>query len=552
VATVVARQSDGGDAVTEVGTQSTGTRRAPLAVVVAVTAFAVRLWIGSRGGGLGGTHGYDDGVYYAASTSFLHGDLPYRDFVLLHPPGIMLALTPFALLGRLTHDHVGFETARVAWMLLGALNATLVVRICRHDGLVAAAAGGLFYAVWPPVVLTETTTLLEPLVTLGLLVLVWLWRRGGTEAVRWCVIGGLGAGILVDGPFLFTAPTQLIHMVVFDQLGRGRSRAGTAARLAHVLLAGIRVPEQWSPSPGVLGVAGCALLLVASACLGTGRGRFALSLLAVEILVLLCSPSFFGYYNALAGPGLTLVVASTASRLTARPRPAFISHTPHIARALMNAPLALAIVLALTASVVMDSRARTSVPFPAQRLQHLASASQCATSDSPDALLLTDLYSRDLQRGCRVPVDLSGLTYGRDALPLRRDGTSVPRSQNTRWQGDLLSYLLSGQSIFLLRPGDDGTGGVALRDLQGLPDLCRGRAFALLGNYVPSPNKRAPADASLGRQTHDPRRRDTASPDAAAGSAPALPPPMQYAWSGQSSIASIPSSASSAMRSRIS
>ena len=157
-----------------------------------------------------------------------------------------------------------------------------------------------------------------------------------------------------------------------------------------------------------------------------------------------------------------------------------------------------------------------SARFPAATLARTASASRCVTSDSPDALILTDLFSQDLRHGCRVPVDLSGLTYDRDALPLRANGTAVPRSQNVQWQRDLGAYLFSGQSIFVLRPGDDGIDGAAVRHLQGLPALDKGRAFALLrnrpgtattGRARPGGSERAPAPrpASTGTAEHDRR-----------------------------------------------
>ena len=37
---------------------------------------------------------YDDGVYLGAALHLVNGVLPYRDFVLLHPPGITLLMTP--------------------------------------------------------------------------------------------------------------------------------------------------------------------------------------------------------------------------------------------------------------------------------------------------------------------------------------------------------------------------------------------------------------------------------------------------------------------------
>ncbi|MCW2847331.1 MAG: hypothetical protein JWR90_1305 [Marmoricola sp.] len=504
-------------------------------LAVAVTAFAVRLWIALRGGGIGGTFGYDDGVYYAASNSLVWGSSPYRDFVLLHPPGIMLALTPFALLGRVTHDHVGFETARVAWMLLGALNATLVVHICRRAGLVAAGAGGLFYAVWTPVALTETTTRLEPLVNLGLLlaltllarrgatasrpmllwagaalalsasvkiwaiapvllILLWILRTGGPKAVGWAVVGAFGTGALVDGPFLLAAPADMTRMVLLDQLGRARSLVDTAARLAHVFVPGSKPLASWSPGPATMVAAGLALSLVTIVCWrgrtgggrasasGRARGRFALSLLGVEVLVLVLSPSFFSYYNAFAGTGLALVVACVVAWIPTTRTSDLGSRVPDSLRGFLAMTLALATILALLASLMVDSRAVLSAPFPAAALRRTASASWCVTSDSPDALILTDVFSRDLQRDCEVPVDLSGLTYDRDALPLRADGTAVPRSQNSAWQRDLGDYLLSGQSIFVLRSAEDGANGAAVRHLRRLPGQSKGIAFELLGN----------------------------------------------------------------------
>jgi len=108
------------------------------AIALAAIAFAFRLIPVLRGGGLFGFGNYDDGVYYAAATGLVHGRLPYLDFLLLHPPGMPLLLTPFALGAQLASDSYGFAAARLAWMLLGALNAVLIWRILRPIGLVAA------------------------------------------------------------------------------------------------------------------------------------------------------------------------------------------------------------------------------------------------------------------------------------------------------------------------------------------------------------------------------------------------------------------------------
>src|SRR4051794_34211857 len=109
-----------------------------LVVAVALLAAAVRLAAVVAGGGLRGLMGYDDGVYFAGADAMVSGRVPYRDFVLLPPPGILLALAPFAELGRLTSDSTGLAAARLAFIAVGALNAALVVRIASRFGVLAA------------------------------------------------------------------------------------------------------------------------------------------------------------------------------------------------------------------------------------------------------------------------------------------------------------------------------------------------------------------------------------------------------------------------------
>ncbi|MFL6047751.1 MAG: hypothetical protein ACJ72M_21905, partial [Propionibacteriaceae bacterium] len=145
-----------------------------LAIAIAAIAFLFRLIPVLRGGGLFGLGNYDDAVYYAAGTGIAHGLLPYRDFLLLHPPGVPLLLTPFALVAQLTSDSYGFAAARIAWMLLGALNAVLIWKVLRPMGLISALLGALSYAVFYPAVYADHTTLLESPATTALLIAILL------------------------------------------------------------------------------------------------------------------------------------------------------------------------------------------------------------------------------------------------------------------------------------------------------------------------------------------------------------------------------------------
>ena len=97
---------------------------AALAVVFAL-AVAVRLAGTFRGAGLYGLGNYDDGVHFAAALGLVNGLLPYRDFLLLHPPGVVLAMAPFAALSWLIGEPDAMAVARVSWMLLGGVNTVL-------------------------------------------------------------------------------------------------------------------------------------------------------------------------------------------------------------------------------------------------------------------------------------------------------------------------------------------------------------------------------------------------------------------------------------------
>ncbi len=265
-------------------------------VALAVLAFLARLLPVLRGGGLLGLGVYDDGVYYTGAAALVAGRVPYTDFVLLHPPGVVLALSPFALLGRLTSDPTGYAVARVAFMALGAANAVLVALLARRFGRVAAVVSGVFYAIWFPATYWEARTTIEPLATtlmLGALLLllpqaepptrpqvgpqsgpqtrqatqrptgratvlaglllgltlglkIWsvvpvavvvLWQlvaAGRARTVR--LVAGVAAGAAVIWlPFLAAAPGPMLRMVVADQLGRPRMGVTNGDRLRGIL-----------------------------------------------------------------------------------------------------------------------------------------------------------------------------------------------------------------------------------------------------------------------------------------------------------------------------
>jgi alpha-1,2-mannosyltransferase len=177
-------------------------RQLVVGAMIGLVAFVVPLIANLRGGGPIGVGMYDDGVYFSAATGLVHGRVPYRDFLLLHPPGIVAALAPFAWLGNLTSDSVGFLAARLAWLAIGALSAILVWRILRPLNPFAAVFAGLFYAVFYPAIYVTHTILIEAPQNLVLLLAIWIIsrqpRRHRTKSWRpatpW-VLAGLAVGL---------------------------------------------------------------------------------------------------------------------------------------------------------------------------------------------------------------------------------------------------------------------------------------------------------------------------------------------------------------------
>ena len=71
-------------------------------LLATVLALAVRLFTLTRPGFLTGVSEYDDGVYLGAAIRLTQGAVPYRDFAFVQPPGILLLMTPAALVARMT------------------------------------------------------------------------------------------------------------------------------------------------------------------------------------------------------------------------------------------------------------------------------------------------------------------------------------------------------------------------------------------------------------------------------------------------------------------
>lgn len=466
-----------------------------------------RLSVIFRHDGLRGFYGYDAAVYFAAGDALVHGRLPYHGFVLLHPPGLMLVLAPFAALGRWISDSSAFALADLAFCVLGALSAVLVVRVGRALGLRlrAAAIGGLFYALWYGSVDTEYLTKLEPLgsfVFLGGLLLtvrsravdstrgrvvralaggallgaavsvkIWwivpvlgvlLWhalaaRRHGVKSPLLPLAGAVAGALVINLPFFLASPSEMWHSVVLDQIGRAQSHTTRAVRFAD--FTGATKLRGHVPIPVIVVLALLFLVVFAFAMTLASTvpaGRPVLGLFVVQALVLFAAPSWFAFYVDYLAPTASLVVAAACA---ADGVPRWARRVARPVRLARWAPTVLAAVvtvaaLGLGAGVVGRF---PSAPILFTRTAHV----RCLMSDSPMSLIRFNALSRDLANGCPNWVDVTGRTYFGPDLP--KHGES--RAHNVRWQRDLVAYLRSGDAVVLVRQAGTGINRTTLHAL---------------------------------------------------------------------------------------
>lgn len=450
--------------------------------VVAAVAVTARLVPVLRGGGLFGLGNYDDGVHFAAAFGLWHGLVPYRDFLLLHPPGIVLLLLPFAALAELVGEPAAMAAARLTWMGVGGLNAVLVVVVLRRVHQRAAVLAGLGYAVFFPAIYSEHSTLLEapgttallaalaltrlldqqrppPVVgcaaagcavaglLLGLAATVKIWgvvavavmvvavalRRGGRPALLVTAGASVGA-VLVCLPFFWQAPALMWQMVVADQVGRRRAAFEPLRRLDDIL--GLTM---WTDEPRLHLTTVLAALAAATAwavCLLVARLRVLAALLVMHGLVLAATPMWFLHHAALTAAPLILVLGAALGTLLGRlqPRPGRV--------------VQLGAVLALVTAAVPLAGLRLNREFAAAEAAALvAGRPGCVVTDFPMTLIQMDLLKRSLAPGCRFVVDLGGASYHLPAGP----AGERPRADNPVWQGYALDYLRSGRVAVLGR-----------------------------------------------------------------------------------------------------
>jgi alpha-1,2-mannosyltransferase len=415
-------------------------------------------------GVLGWNEGYDDGVYLGAATRFVHGALPYRDFIIVHPPWIVYLMAPVALVGRIFGTLSSLEIARCLTVVVVALNAMLAGLVVRSVGRLAVAIAAFSLALWPLTVGVDRTLELEPYLVLFCLlgaILVFdgnelgSWRRvlfgglafGFAGAVKiWAVLPiiavlfvcfpkwrsrglplvlGIALGAVVPClPFLVIAPHAFYHDVIVAQSQRQLFYGTTATPLGERLLmiAGLGgTPSAISNSSALATVAFVFLGLLIAGVYGVGarrRTRVEWFVLVVSIVV------FVGMFeSALIEPHYAYFPAVFLALLLG----VCVSHSYHAATALARGRRALhgrrtfvvpvvGLILSLSVTVVLVvqdtgfARAYLSeASDPSTELASVIPPGACVLSDYPSDLLVANRYVPS-QQDCPAVVDPLG-TY---------------------------------------------------------------------------------------------------------------------------------------------
>ena len=443
--------------------------------LVAIAAFLLRLVPVLRGGGLWGLLGYDGGVYYTAAAGLARGLVPYRDFLLLHPPGITVALLPFGLLGRVVGDADTMAAARLAWMGLGAVSAVLVSLVLRSHGRLPALVGGLAYAAYVPNAYVERTTALEAVTGVCTVAAVALLTRPGHPGtwtfllagallgastgvkiwgiavllvvVVWCafahrlraallMVAGAGVALVaICLPFFLAAPVRMWQMVVLAQLGRPRVEVSLGTKLTDI--GGLTKVEVGTPALVVLLAVEAVLGVIAVVlALRTRAGRLGVVLLGASLALLVASPAWSTDYASLLGVPLALVLGSAVGVLGAR-------------RARAGRVTGVVALAGLTAYTAASLPNLTFGPSFAGRTlgRLLADTPGCVVTDEPSAIVEADLLQRNLDRGCPLMADLGGYSYHLQPGA----GLHVGRARNEQWQRFTLDHFRTGDAVVVVR-----------------------------------------------------------------------------------------------------
>ena len=440
---------------------------ATVIVVATAAALALRLYQLARPGHFFGVTSYDDGVYLGAAIRLVDGVPPYRDFVLVQPPGVVVIMAPVAALGKLTGTAWAMAIGRLLTACAGAAAVPLTGLLVRHRGLLAVVVSCGVMAIYPDSILAAETVLQEPWLVLALLAgllavfdgdrlttshkrLAWggvafgvacaikLWAifplvvlavmlapRAGRALVY---LGGAVAGFLVPVlPFFAIAPSSFFRGVVLAQLVRvDDTRVPLITRLAD--LTGI-VASQSTTVTVPAAVVVLAVVLIVALVVGCYAGAwwltprsprgagperrtarltpldgFVLVSAVIIIAAFLWPVDFYYHYAAFLAPFLALAVALPVARLVRAARPVLARRSPRLPfDRAVRWVIGAAFLAMFVAAVVTETAAPVS-DNPAAAADRVIPMGACVLTDQVSFTIMANRFTSSVP-GCAQPVD---------------------------------------------------------------------------------------------------------------------------------------------------
>ncbi|MEU7893379.1 tetratricopeptide repeat protein [Nonomuraea sp. NPDC049152] len=405
---------------------------------------------------------YNEGVYFGSALRLVDGYFPYRDFTLLHPPGLTLILAPVAALSQVVGEQSALAIARL--LSAGAAVAVVVLGtlVVRFRGRVAMLTAGVVLACSPRTSDVATTVELEPYyvflcmlgafalfgstgdltvsrrrtfaggLAFGLACTVKVWAFAPAIAVlgvyamsclarkQWwrarLLLGGIAAGIVVPIlPFFALAPKTFVHDVIAVQLARdpkGWNELSIGARFPW--MTGLAAPPELNvPSVVAVGLV-LALVVAAVVSYATVGGRvpvdwFVLTA-AIATVTGACVPrQFFGTsYGYLPGVFLALLLGVVVGRLTRAVPPGLLDERVDV-RLLRYMAMAGFLFITYIGSLTQASYSRHFISHYVDFGKELASYIQpdaCVVSDGTATPLI--VADRLTGRRCPATIDVFG------------------------------------------------------------------------------------------------------------------------------------------------
>ncbi len=220
--------------------------RDPVVLAIAVTtllAAGLRVYYLSRPGYLLGVTEYDDGPYFGSAVRLVSGVMPYRDFVLVQPPGITLLMVPAALLAKITGTAWGMAAGRILTALASVACVPLMGRLARHRGALSTLVACGVLAVFPDGVSAAHTVLVEPWLVLFCLIGALLMFEGDRlVSRRGLLLGGVAFGFAGVIEAWAIVPVLVLLVLCLAGPVPGKSRLSRALPFAGGVAAGFMVP----------------------------------------------------------------------------------------------------------------------------------------------------------------------------------------------------------------------------------------------------------------------------------------------------------------------